>query len=81
MIMLETKKISQKKYGGLEVLNNVNLKVYKGEILGLIGPNGAGKTTLMNLICRLTDITRGEIYYKGELINNKKNHMKSQKWE
>ncbi|GAB5046534.1 ABC transporter ATP-binding protein [Thermodesulfovibrio sp. TK110] len=73
MIMLETKNLA-KKYGGLEVLNNVNLKVYKGEILGLIGPNGAGKTTLMNLICRLTEITRGEIYYKGELINNKKTY-------
>ncbi|MGB9711292.1 MAG: ABC transporter ATP-binding protein [Thermodesulfovibrio sp.] len=73
MIILETKNLA-KKYGGLEVLNNVNLKVYKGEILGLIGPNGAGKTTLMNLICRLTDITRGEIYYKGELINNKKSY-------
>ncbi|WP_353685074.1 ABC transporter ATP-binding protein [Thermodesulfovibrio sp. 3907-1M] len=73
MIILETKNLA-KKYGGLEVLNNVNLKVYKGEILGLIGPNGAGKTTLMNLICRLTDITKGEIYYKGELINNKKTY-------
>lgn len=71
MVILETKNL-MKKYGGVEVLNDVNLKVYKGEILGLIGPNGAGKTTLMNLICKLTDITGGEIIYKGEVINNKK---------
>ncbi|ACI20653.1 MULTISPECIES: ABC transporter ATP-binding protein [Thermodesulfovibrio] len=71
MVILETKNLA-KKYGGVEVLNNVNLKVYKGEILGMIGPNGAGKTTLMNLICKLTDITAGEIFYKGQLINDRK---------
>lgn len=78
MVILETRNLA-KKYGGVEVLNDVNLKVYKGEILGMIGPNGAGKTTLMNLICKLTNITAGEILYKGEIINNKK-PMKYQKW-
>lgn len=73
MVILETRNLA-KKYGGVEVLNDVNLKVYKGEILGMIGPNGAGKTTLMNLICKLTNITAGEILYKGEIINNKKTY-------
>ena len=39
-----------KKFGGLDALNQVNLKVREGERRGIIGPNGAGKTTFINLI-------------------------------
>jgi ABC-type branched-subunit amino acid transport system ATPase component/ABC-type branched-subunit amino acid transport system permease subunit len=40
----------KRKFGGMTVLDGVDVEVHPGEIVGLIGPNGAGKTTLMNII-------------------------------
>lgn len=57
-------------FGGLGALNNINLHVSKGEILGLIGPNGAGKTTLFNVITGSCHPSRGKIYFKGENISD-----------
>ena len=39
-----------KQFGGFTALSGVNVKVHKGERLGLIGPNGSGKTTLINCL-------------------------------
>ena len=39
-----------KQFGGFTALSGVNVKVHKGERLGLIGPNGSGKTTLLRLL-------------------------------
>lgn len=48
-VILSMERIS-KKYGAVNALNNVSLKIRRGEIYGLVGNNGAGKTTLMRLI-------------------------------
>ena len=47
--MLELQKVSRH-FGGLRVIEGLDLSVAKGEILGVLGPNGAGKSTLFNLI-------------------------------
>jgi len=50
-----------KKFGNFTAVNNVNLEVHKGEIVGLVGPNGAGKTTTIKLIAKLLRPTSGRI--------------------
>jgi putative ABC transport system ATP-binding protein len=54
----------------LKVLNNVSLKVDKGEYLSIIGPSGSGKSTLMNILGCLDLPTSGKYYYEEEEINN-----------
>ncbi len=53
------------KDGNKLVLENISLKVEKGEKIALVGYNGAGKTTLIKLIMRLYDPTEGQILYNG----------------
>tara|TARA_E500000331_G_scaffold31424_1_gene26372 strand:- start:253 stop:1188 length:936 start_codon:yes stop_codon:yes gene_type:complete len=50
---------------GLNALNNVDLKVKKGEILAMLGPNGAGKTSLISIICGIVKPTSGIITIDG----------------
>ena len=56
-------------YGELQVLNNVNLSIKKGEFVSIIGASGAGKTTLLHLIGGLQKIQRGTIKINNEEIN------------
>lgn len=58
------------KYPGADKysLQNVNLKINKGETIALVGVNGAGKTTLVKLLLRFYDPTEGEILYNGKSI-------------
>ena len=46
-------------------ISNINIKLKKGESLGIIGPTGAGKTTIINLLLRLYDPSLGDIYVDG----------------
>ncbi|BDR67769.1 ABC transporter ATP-binding protein [Clostridium tetani] len=55
-----------KKYGNKVVLNNLNLKIPKGKIVGLLGPNGAGKTTLIKVIASLLNYNSGQITIDGK---------------
>lgn len=58
-----------KKFGKLEVLNDINLSFNKGECIALIGPNGCGKTTLIKSILGMVIPTKGNVKVKGELIS------------
>jgi len=52
------------------VLQNINLKVKKGEMIGLVGASGTGKSTMINLIMRLYEVDDGEILIDGININD-----------
>jgi zinc transport system ATP-binding protein len=58
------------------ILENINLKVEKGDFLALIGPNGGGKTTLARCILGFLTPTKGKIFLWGEEIRNFKNWHK-----
>lgn len=50
------------RFGGVTAVDCVDLRVEKGELVGLIGPNGAGKTSLMNAVAGLTKPTSGDVF-------------------
>jgi len=55
-----------KTYGnGYQALKNLNLDIYRGEILALLGPNGAGKTTLISIICGIVNASEGKVLVDG----------------
>ncbi|AHB06627.1 MULTISPECIES: ABC transporter ATP-binding protein [Pandoraea] len=76
--MLKLSNIS-KRFGGLHVLQDVNIEVPQGTIFGLIGPNGAGKTTVFNLITGLLQPTGGSITFDGESLVGEKPHRITQR--
>ncbi|MBA1146170.1 ABC transporter ATP-binding protein [Ectothiorhodospiraceae bacterium WFHF3C12] len=61
-----------RRFGGLLAVDNVDLSVGRGEIVGLIGPNGAGKTTLVNVITGVYRPSAGTITYDGRRIDGMK---------
>ena len=76
--ILETRNLGIS-FGGLNAVQNVNIKIKKGQIYGLIGPNGAGKTTVFNLITGVYKPTTGTFFIDGKEIKGhsqeKINHM------
>lgn len=56
-----------KKYGRKKALNNLNLKIKKGKIIGLLGPNGAGKTTLIKIAASLLSYNDGSMLIDGQI--------------
>lgn len=69
--LLEMKGIS-KEFSGNKVLNDINFKLYPGEILGLVGENGAGKSTLMKILFGMDEIRETGGYGGEILIDGKK---------
>ncbi len=67
-IILKLDKLSLK-FGRKIILDNLNLELSNGQILGLLGPNGAGKSTIFNLIIGLLSPDFGSIYINSEKIN------------
>ena len=65
--MLEIKTLS-KHFGGVKAVDNLDLQVERGEIVGLIGPNGSGKSTLVNLVCGVLKPTSGEVIFEGHSL-------------
>src|ERR1700760_4170631 len=53
-------------FGSVAALENVNLNVKPGEVLGLVGDNGAGKSTLLKILCGALRPTNGSLYVDGE---------------
>jgi ABC-2 type transport system ATP-binding protein len=71
-IILDIKKIT-KSYGEITALNNFNLSLQKGEVLGLLGPNGAGKTTLISILSGTVKDFTGSVTFKDlDLFSNRK---------
>lgn len=64
-----------KKFGGLTAVNDVSMKVWTGEIVGLIGANGAGKTTLFNMIAGAFAPSSGTIDFNGVHIQGKPSYQ------
>ncbi len=62
-------------FGGLRAVNDFNIEIYKGELVGLIGPNGAGKTTVFNMLTGVYVPTEGDVLLEGVPLNGKKTHQ------
>jgi branched-chain amino acid transport system ATP-binding protein len=73
-MLLELKGLT-KQFGGLTAVNQFNMAVNTGEIVGLIGPNGAGKSTLFNIITGIYPPTSGQIFFNGKEITRIKPHQ------
>ncbi len=67
MALLEVTKLN-KSFGGVKAVDEFDMEVNAGEIVGLVGPNGAGKSTIFNLITGFLWPDSGMIKYKGEKI-------------
>ena len=60
--MIRTEGI-KKRYGSLQVLKGIDIRVERGEIISIFGASGAGKTTFLQILGTLDDADEGEIYY------------------
>ena len=65
-----------KNYKKIKALDNICLKINKGEMFGLLGVNGAGKTTLIKILCGLTNPSNGEIFIDGYNLELQPNKIK-----
>ena len=63
-VILEAKNVTMQ-FGGLKAVDNFNLRLLEGELIGLIGPNGAGKTTVFNVLTGVYKPTAGTVHLKG----------------
>ncbi|MDF2871480.1 MAG: branched-chain amino acid transporter ATP-binding component [Anaerocolumna sp.] len=62
-------------FGGLKAVDDFNISINEGELVGLIGPNGAGKTTVFNLLTGVYKPTEGAFFLCGKKMNGKKIHQ------
>jgi len=76
--MLEIENLASR-YGRIEVLHGVSMKVQQGEIVTLVGSNGAGKTTLLRAISGVQPIARGRIRFADQAIHGLRAHQRVQR--
>ncbi|MDB4383275.1 LPS export ABC transporter ATP-binding protein [Akkermansiaceae bacterium] len=67
----------QKSYGGRKVVDNVDLRVNPGEIVGLLGPNGAGKTTTFYMVAGLVRPDHGRVSFLSKEITRQPMHERA----
>lgn len=68
-----------KTYSGRRVVDNIDLEVHRGEVVGLLGPNGAGKTTTFYIIVGLIRPDGGSVLLNGEDISRHPMYMRARK--
>ena len=66
---IELKKVS-KRFGNVAAVSSVSFSVNEGELLALLGPSGGGKTTVLRMIAGLEMPTDGDIYVRGQRVND-----------
>ncbi|MFT5225014.1 MAG: branched-chain amino acid transport system ATP-binding protein [Polaribacter sp.] len=64
------------RFGGVYAVENVDLRINEGELIGFIGPNGAGKTTLMRVITGIVQPQDGSVFLEGIDITHKATHLR-----
>ncbi len=69
MISLLAKNITAG-YGGVDIINDLNLFVNEGEIVVIVGPNGAGKSTAMKAMLGMLKLSKGSVEFSGNEIDN-----------
>src|SRR5580704_16180104 len=60
-----------KRYDTVEVVRNISLDIPDNEFVVLVGPSGCGKSTTLRMIAGLEEITSGDIYIGGEIVNDR----------
>ena len=68
-------------YGERQILSNINLDIYPGEILGLLGPNGVGKSSLFNLLIGLVKPNSGKIFINSANVNDLPIYVRTRKFK
>lgn len=75
-LMIEIESLS-KSFGKIKALDNLNLDIKRGELLGIIGPNGAGKTTAIRITCCILKPDSGDVLVDGMSIHQEQIKIKS----
>ena len=70
-IELKNVSFSYRRKSNIKVLDNINLKINKGDKVAIVGTSGQGKTTLLDIILGLLEVKSGNLIIDGKIINNK----------
>ena len=76
MELIKLKEVN-KQYRNKNILENINLDIAEGDLIGVIGQSGSGKTTLLNVIAGFIRPTSGEVVYVSKIKNQEKNLHKN----